>query len=211
MGEEAHLQHVGRMNTIGRYISAFLLAVPAASLLAYGTYGLAVFASRGEGPTGKIFTVSFLVGLALLTPLVSTALVSWNTSGIVNRIVTAFPMSLPLSLFLVFATDSAAKWLLPDRELGVEVGIPVIIASLAVPAIWIAGSSEGRQAASRGCGLIALTAFAIPIYAIGSAYISPPDPSPIIPLKFWIWVSIVLGVPASIVYAMLRWPLRGTG
>ena len=119
------------MNNIGRYIAAFLLAIPAASLLAYGISGLAVLAFRGEGPSGKIFIVSFLVGLALLTPLVSTALVSWNTSSIVSRIVTAFPMSLPLSLFLVFASDSAAEWLLPDRELGGEVGFPVIIASLA--------------------------------------------------------------------------------
>ena len=199
------------MKTIGRYITELLLAVPAAGIVAIAIALFLEQVSWTDDPSAAVFLVAFLVGLAVFTPLISIATTDWHNRGILIRITTVLPMSIILPLFPAFIVGSFAYYITRGWLNQGGVGIFVFIAGFTVCALWLARSFTGREAVRRGCGLMALMAFALPVYAIGFAIVVIPNiqgsPSMI---AFEAVLSVLVGVPLSIVSAIIWWLLRDT-
>ena len=191
------------MATIGRYIAAFLLAVPAAGIVAIAILLLVLWVSQTAGITIGVFSVAFFIGLVTFTQLFSMILDNWRDGRIVIRLITALPMSILLALAPAQMAASIGEYIMPGWENAGIVGLPILTVSSAAYALWLARSSTGRQAISRGCGLIALTAFAIPAYATGVDIVTPPV-DPILPLQFF---AFLFGIPVGIIFATVWWAL----
>ena len=168
-------------------------------ILAFEIFALALLALQTNDPSGTIFYVLFFIGLAAFAPAISKAMGDWHRSKIMGRFIIAISMSLLPTLLLAVAVGSIAEYIMPGWEDGGSVGLPVFIVGFAVSTLWIASSIDERQAASRGCGLTALTAFALPVYAIGYAIVGPTVQEPIFPTELF---AFLFGVPVGIISAI---------
>ncbi len=186
------------MKRFGRYIAAFLLAIPAAGVVALAIFSLSVWVSRTDDPSTAPLNVPFFVGLVIFTQLISMALANWHDRNFVIRLIVALPMSIFLASSPALMIGSMAEYVMPGWEDGGSVGLPVFIVGLAACAFWLARSSTGHQAIRRGCGLIALTAFALPVYTIGAAIVTAPV-DPIFHPWAVVMLTIIIGGPVGLI------------
>ena len=195
------------MKTIGRYIAAFLLAIPAAGIVATAISSLKASVLRNGGLDSTTFNVGFFVGLILFTQLFSMILNNWRDRRVVIRLLSALPISLFLAISPAMMIGSVAGHIMPGWDNGDSVGRSVYIVGSAVCALWLARSSTGQQAASRMCGLIALTAFAIPTWTIGYVIVTPSTPDTLIDPFFFVTVAIIVCAPVGIISATIWYGL----
>ena len=197
------------MNTIGRYIAGFLLAIPAAGIVALAIFAaFVVWVSRTDSPSGTIFLVAFFFGLAIFTQLISMVMANWRDRTIVIRFIAALPISTFFAISHALMVGSIAEYVMPGWEDGGSVCLPAFIVSFTACALWLARSSTGRQAVSRGCGLIALTAFTITIYTIGAAIVTAPVQNPIFHPRLLVGRIIMVGAPVGLIFATASYWLR---
>ena len=186
------------------------MAIPAAGVVALSISSLESWVLRTDELNNTALNVAFFVGLATFTQLISMALANWRDRRIVIRLITALPISIFLALSPALMIGSIAEYIMPGWEDGGSVGLPVFVVSFAACALWLALSSTGRQATSRGCGLIALTAFAIPVYTIGVAIVTAPVQNPIFHPWFVVTLTIIVGAPVGLISAAAWYGLRET-
>ncbi len=196
------------MKTIGRYIAAFLLAVPAAGVVAIAILLLVLWVSQTAGISSGVFSVAFFIGLVTFTQLFSMILDNWRDRNIAIRLITALPISLFLALSPALMIGAIAEYVISGWDNGGNASLPAFIIGFVVCALWLARSSTGRQATSRVWGLIALTAFAIPSWTIGYVIVTPPPPDPLIHPFFAVIVAIIVCAPVGIISAIIWYDLR---
>ncbi len=192
------------MKTIGRFIAAAILSLPAAFLLS----SIVNFYvdERSRTTPYDASNTGFVIEAFFAGWIVSGLCVSLVTAGQhIRRNIAAVLLALPTSILLHVTINYFIEQMFTEDFTN---GGIIFGGCWATASLWISRASTGRLVMSRGCGIFSMAAFALPIGIAVTVMVAPPIRMEYLTPLTLTLLSALVGVPLGLFSAGLAHVLR---